>query len=75
MTPFPDGATLNAWKQAYRTLQAPSADACLTDKQFIAMVLQEIQVEARAGLADHIVQCQRCTQAYQWLLHHRAAGM
>jgi hypothetical protein len=41
---------------------------CLSDDQLIALVLNAIQGEDRTRLADHIVQCQRCSEAHQLLL-------
>ena len=68
MNTFFNDADLLAWKQAYRVLQAPRSDDCLSDGQLIAHVLNQIQDVDRTRLADHIVRCQRCTDAYQLLL-------
>jgi hypothetical protein len=68
MDAFFNDADLQAWKQAYRSLQAPRSDDCLSDEQLIALVLNQIQDTDRTRLADHIVRCQLCTDAYQLLL-------
>lgn len=68
MDAFFKDADLQAWKRAYRSLQASRSHECLSDEQFIALVLDDIQGADRTPLADHIVQCQRCTDAYQLLL-------
>lgn len=74
MMPFPNEADLLAWKQAYRTLQAPASDACLTDEQFRAMLLEALQGEARTRLAAHLGPCQRCTDGHQWRRRWRPPG-
>jgi len=68
MDAFPNDAARNAWKRAYRSLQVPRSHDCLSDEQFLALFLDAIHGVARIRLADHIVQCQRCTDAYQLLL-------
>jgi hypothetical protein len=68
MDPCDDDIDLNAWKRVYRSLQAPRSQDCLRDEQFLALLLEDICGAARAALADHIVQCQRCTDVYQMLL-------
>ena len=68
MNTFFNDSDLQAWKQAYRSLQASRSEECLSDEQFIALVMGSIQGVDRTRLADHIVQCQRCTDAYQILL-------
>ena len=67
MDTYFNDADLHAWKQAYRALQAPRSDDCLREAQLIDLVLGKIQGVARTRLADHIVQCQRCADAYQML--------
>ena len=64
MDALPHDPDFQTWKQAYRSLQAPKSHDCLSDDQFIALVLDEIQGANRTCLADHIVQCQLCTDAY-----------
>lgn len=68
METFFKDADLQAWKQAYRSLQVPTSHDCLRNEQFIALILDEIRGANRICLADHIVHCQRCTDAYQLLL-------
>lgn len=68
MDPCFNDADLQAWKRAYRSLQVPRSHDCLSDDQLIALVLNAIQGEDRTRLADHIVQCQRCSEAHQLLL-------
>ena len=66
--PFRNDLDLKAWRQAYRALQAPGSPACPPDDQLIALVLNEVDVGERERLADHIVQCQRCTDTYRLLV-------
>ena len=66
--PFQDDLDLAAWRQAYRVLQAPGSTACPPDDQLMALVLNEVSSGEREHLADHIVQCQRCTDTYRRLV-------
>jgi hypothetical protein len=66
--PFRDDPDLEAWRQAYRALQAPGSPACPSDDQLIALVLNEVGAWERQRLADHLVQCQRCTDTYRLLM-------
>lgn len=66
--PFRNDPNLKAWRQAYRTLQAPGSQACPSDDQLIALVLNEVNAGERERLADHIVQCQCCTDMYRLLM-------
>ena len=66
--PFRNDLDLKAWRQAYRALQAPGSPACPPDDQLIALVLNEVDAGERERLADHIVQCQRCTDTYRLLV-------
>ena len=66
--PFRNDPDLKAWRQAYRALQAPGSPACPSEHQLIALVLNEVDSGERQRLADHIVQCQRCTDMYRLLM-------
>jgi hypothetical protein len=66
--PFRDDLDLKAWRQAYRALQTLGSSACPSDDQLIALVLNEVCAGERQRLADHIVQCQRCTDTYRLLV-------
>lgn len=68
MNACPNPADLKAWKQAYRSIQIARAPDCLSEAQFVAMVMDNIHGVARLKLANHIVQCQHCTDVYQLLL-------
>ena len=72
--PFRNDPDLEAWRQAYRALQAHGSPACPRDDELIALTLNEVDAGERLHLADHIVQCQRCTDTYRLLvrLHPRA---
>jgi hypothetical protein len=73
--PSRDDPALKAWRQTYRALQGPGSPACPRDDELIALVLNEVDAGERQRLADHIVQCQRCTDMYRLLvrLHPGAA--
>jgi hypothetical protein len=66
--PLRNDPNLKAWRQAYRALQAPGSPACPPDDQLIALVLNEVNAGERERLADHIVQCQCCTDMYRLLM-------
>lgn len=69
-----DDADLRAWKRAYRSLQVSGSQDCLSEEQFLAMLSEHLCGAARTNLADHIVQCQRCTDLYQLLLRLPPSG-
>ena len=66
--PFRNDLDLKAWRQTYRAMQAPGSPACPPDDQLIALVLNEVDAGERERLADHIVQCQCCTDTYRLLV-------
>jgi hypothetical protein len=66
--PFRDDPALKGWRQTYRALQGPGSPACPHDDELIALALTEVDVGERQRLADHIVQCQRCTDMYRLLV-------
>jgi hypothetical protein len=66
--PFRDDPDLEAWRQAYRALQGPGSLACPRDDELIALVLNEVDARERERLADHLVQCQQCTDTYRLLV-------
>jgi hypothetical protein len=71
METWPDDLDLVAWRQAYRSLQAPGSPGCPPEDRLIALVLHEPPYAERTELADHIVWCRRCTDLYQLLLRVR----
>ena len=66
--PFRGDPDLKAWRQAYRALQEPGSPACPRGDELIALVLNKVDAGKRERLADHIVQCQRCTDTYRLLV-------
>ena len=66
--PIRDDLDLAAWRQAYRALQVPGSTACPPDDQLIALVRTAVDAGERERLANHIVQCQHCTDRYRLLM-------
>ena len=68
MNRLPEDASLDDWKQAYREVQLQNTSECLREDEMIAMANDKVRGIARLALADHIVACRHCTDAYQLLL-------
>ena len=63
----PAGDELAAWRRAYReSLPAGSAD-CPPDGELAALIVGAVDGDARLRLADHVVGCRRCAEAYRML--------
>lgn len=59
---------LRAWRAAYRELQQPGSEACPADERLAELVADELAVEDRLGLADHVAGCRRCSETLRDLL-------
>lgn len=63
------------WRDSYRALQSEHVEACPGDERLAALVVGEIEGEAREALADHVVGCRPCSEAYRDLLRiHQAVS-
>jgi hypothetical protein len=72
METWPDDLDIESWRQAYRDLQSRGSASCPPDDRLITLVLHGHPCPEREQLADHIVNCRRCTGLYRILLHvHR----
>lgn len=68
---------LAAWRRAYQQTLAEGSEDCPDSERLSALLLAgEITAEEREALAEHVVGCIRCSQAYALLaeLHEDARG-
>ena len=74
MSAAPNAFDLQVWKERYRSVQIERSPDCLSETQFMAMILKRVHGAARRELADHVVACRRCTEIYQLLLRLPSSG-
>jgi hypothetical protein len=60
-------ADAEAWRRAYRVGLPAGSAQCPAEEELVSLVAGHLAAEERLRLADHLVGCQRCTQAYRAL--------
>lgn len=65
---------LSAWRQAFESGRPTGASPCPDDERLAALVTGELSGAERERVADHVVVCRRCAEAYRTLaeLHAEA---
>lgn len=63
---------LSAWRQAYAAGRPAGGAPCPDDERLAALVTGELAGEERERIADHVVACRRCAEAYRTLVEVHA---
>jgi len=74
MAPEPDD-DVASWRRAYRSTLTAAPGDCPGDEALAALALGELDGEARARVADHVVACARCADDVRLLgeMHREAS--
>lgn len=66
---------LERWREVYAAELPEAGATCPSEERLAALAMGEVSGAARTELADHVVACPRCAEAYRTLAElHRAAG-
>lgn len=66
---------LSAWRQAFESGRPTGASPCPDDERLAALVTGELSGAERERVADHVVVCRRCAEAYRTLAELHAEAL